>query len=221
MVKKVFVLAKKSKKTTAKKVQTLAKKVRQLTPELKYSDLNVIGQTFNYTPTASYVQNVFTPLSQGDSDANNYTGDEIFVKNIKIRGVFYNTTTNYQVMRIVLVCVKQNMEGLITTANIGNLVMESAYSSTANAINAPLDNDNRHGVTVLYDKKIIMNPNLSSATTSSVARVWNHTFKINKMVQFQNGGNIPTKNGLYLFFIADNAVLGYLNYVSRLTYTDV
>lgn len=208
------------KQVLGQKVQTLTKKVNQLKPEEKYSDLNVIAQTFGWTPTFSYVQNIFTPVSQGDSDANAYTGDEIYVKSLRMRGTFYNVGADANILRLVCVCVKQNMEGLITTTNIGNLVMESAYSSTANAVNAPLDHDNRHGVTILYDKKFYINSN-GNATTPYAARVLNVNLKINKKIQFQNGGTVPTMNGLYWFFISDRAASGYLNYVQRINYTDV
>jgi len=203
------------------KVDTLVKKVRMMTPELKYSDINVVAQTFNWTPTSSYVQNLFTPFSQGDSDANQYTGDEIFVKNIRIKGTFYNVGGDANILRLVVVQVKNNMEGLITTTNIGNLVMESAYSSTANAVHAPLDHDNRYGITKIYDKRFTINPNLGSATVPYVARNLSINLKVNKKVQFQNGGNVPTKNGIYIFFISDRAASGYLNYISRMSYTDV
>lgn len=209
------------RKALVSKVTTLARKVRQLKPEPKYGDLNVIGQTFNYTPTSSYVQLLTSGMSQGDTDYNNYTGDSIFMKNLRIRGQFYNVTNTYQQMRIVVVCVKNNMEGLITTANIGNLVMESAYSTTANALNAPLDNDNKHGVTVLYDRKFTINPQLGSATNSYVSRPFYLNLRINRQLQFQSGGIVPTKNGIYLFFISDVASNGYLNYLARYTYTDV
>lgn len=209
------------KQALAAKVTTLATKVRRMSPENKYADINILGQTFNYTPTNSYVQNLFSGMSQGTSDANAYTGDQIFLKSIKIKGTFYNTGTVYQLCRIVCVMVKKNMEGLITTANGGNLIMESAYSTGANAFNAPLDHDNRKGVTVLFDQRIVMNPQLSSATNSNQARAWSKNLTINKRIQFQNGGNVPTENGIYLFFISDNSSQGYMNYIARLNYTDV
>lgn len=211
----------KRKPKLVKKVKALATKVRRLSPETKYADLAVTGQTFNYTPTSSYVQNVTSMLAQGTGDANSYTGDQIFLKNIMFRCSIYNTSTSYQLYRLVLVCVKQNMEQLITIANIGNLVMESVYSSSANAVNAPLDNDNRHGVTILWDKRFVLNPNLSSATTSNQALMFSRRIKVNKMLQFQNGGNVATKNSLFLFFISDAAASGYMNYIARLSYTDV
>lgn len=209
------------KNKTAQAVRQIKKTLRQYKPEPKYGDLNVVGQTFNWSPTSSYVQNVTSGMSQGDTDYNNYTGDSIFMKRLKIRGQFYNVTGKYQTLRVVLVCVKNNMEGLITTSNIGNLVMESAYSTTANALNAPLDNDNRHGVSVLYDKKFTINTQLTTATSAYNSMPFYMNLKINRQIQFQSGGIVPTKNGLYLFFIADEASTGYLNYLARYTYTDV
>lgn len=206
--------------TLARKYKKLNRKVNRLIPESKYSDVVVTGQTFNYTPTTAYVQNLFINMTQGDSDLNQFEGDEIYVKNIRLKSMLYNTTTSLNVVRFVLVCVKNNMEGLITNANIGNLVMESTYSSTLNAINAPLDHDNRHGVQVLYDRKFVLNPRLSTATTATSAMPFDHTFKINKKISFQGGNNLPTKNGLYFFFLSDSASVSYMTYIARINFTD-
>lgn len=212
---------KKYKYNLKAKVLKLAKIVRRNKPEVKYGDLAISGQAFNYTPTSSYVINMFSSFSQGNTDNSSYQGDEIFVKNVKIQFSFYNTTTSYQLYRLIMVQVLRNSEGLITTSNLGNLFMESAYSVSANAVNAPLDNDNRHGFKVLWDKRFIMNPALSSATASNQALMFKKTLIINKPVSFMAGGTIPAKNGLYLLCISDAAASGYMNFVSRMHYTDV
>lgn len=208
-------------KAVAVKVERITKIVNRMKPETKYSDLDIVGQTFNWTPTSAYVQNIFSPLAQGSTDFNKYIGDEIYVKNFRLKGLMYNTTTSYLNYRIVVIKVRHNMENLLTTTNLGNLVMESAYSSTANALHAPLDHDNRHGVTVLYDRRFTLNPNLSSATTSNQTKLHNINLNLNCKVSFAAGNAIPTKNGVYIFFISDSSSQGYFNYIARTSYTDV
>lgn len=220
---KAKVKAKRRNKTTAAKVKTLARKVRAIAPESKYADINITNQAFNYDPTFSYVQNLFSGMAQGLGDTNSYTGDEIYHKGFRMSGIIYNNSALPLMGRIVLVKLKQNMEGLITTTNIGNLVMESAYTGGTNAPNCFLDNDNRKGVTILRDWKFTINPGNgvgNAATTFPTAVRFSRYVKTGFKVGFRAGGNVPATNGLYLFFIGDTTANGLMNYVLRHHYTD-
>lgn len=217
---------KRLKKTLAKKVAKLAKAVRLQKPELKYSDTVATAQQWNYTPTSSYVFDPLAAITVGTSDVGNRIGDTIFLKSIKMRGTIYLGTASPFVGRFVLILIKSNMESLLTTTNVGNLIMESAYSSTTNAVNAPYDNDNRFGYKVLVDKKIIINPsaNLNGVNTSMVqARNFYISKRINKEVEFWQGSSTVTKNWIVGFFLTDAAATAsnVLSYTSRLRYTDV
>lgn len=214
------------KKTLAKKVATLAKVVRMRKPELKYSDTVATAQQWNYTPTSSYIFDPLSAISIGTSDVSGRIGDTIHVKSIRMKGTIYLGTASPFVGRFVLILIKQNMEGLLTTANVGNLVMESAYSSTTNAVNAPFDNDNRFGYKVLVDKKIIINPsaNLNGINTSMVqARNFYVSKRIEKEVEYWQGSSYVTKNWLVGFFLTDAvaSASNVISFTSRVRYTDV
>lgn len=210
-------------KGVVQKVKNLTKIVRRIKPEAKYADINVLSQAFNYDPTSSYVQNLFSGMSQGTTDVNNYTGDELFHKGFILRGTLYNNSSIPFLCKILLVRVKTNPEGLITTTNIGNIVKESTYLGGANALNSPLDHDNKANFQVMRQWKFTLNPGAGSGTGTTAfpkAIQFTRYVKTNFKVSFRAGGNIPAKNGLYLFFMTDTTANGVLNYVLRHSYTD-
>lgn len=211
------------KKPLVNRVNRLAKKLAQIMPEKKYSDINILSQPFNYDPTSSYIQNLFSSMSQGDSDVNNYTGDEITHKGFVIRGTLYNQSSIPFLAQILLVRVKMNPEGLMTTTNLGNIIKESTYLGTANGLNAPLDHDNRHNFQIIRRWKFTLNPGAGSGTGTTAfpqALQFTKYVKTNFKVGFRAGGNVPSKNGLYLIFLNDTTANGVLNYVLRHSYID-
>lgn len=214
------------RKTLKKKIAKIEKTIRMRKPEIKYSDTVATAQQWNYTPTSSYVFDPLSAISIGTSDVSGRIGDTIHLKSIRMKGTIYLGTASPFVGRFVLILVKQNMEALLTTTNVGNLIMESAYSSTTNAVNAPFDNDNRFGYKILVDKKIIVNPsaNLNGINTSMVqARNFYVSKKIEKEVEYWQGSSTVTKNWLVGFFLTDAAATSsnVISFTSRLRYTDV
>lgn len=201
------------------KVAKLAKTVFQNRPESKYSDTVSTGQQFNNTPTVNYVFDPYSLITQGNTDLTR-NGDCIFVKNIQFRGTFYNGLITPMVVRFVMFNVKHAPEGLLTTTNIGNLLQESAYSTTINGVNAPIDHDNRSNFTKVYDRKFIINP---IAVTATAAKDFKLTLKINKEVQFLGAGVVASKNWLVGFWLSEGVASSsnIISYVARTTYTDV
>lgn len=216
---------KKRTKDLASRVDQLAKVVKQNRPELKYSDYFTIAQYFNYSPTVSYVSNPFANISQDLLDVNARVGDKIFVKNVHIHGQLHNLDNVPFIGRIVAVLVKNNSEGLLTTANFGNLFQESAYTNTVNMVHAPFDWDNRGNFKVIYDKRFVMNPLTTHGSTGAAiesARNFDIKLKINKEVAFFQGGTAQTKNALFLLFLGHRAATSnqWFEYVQRTTFVD-
>lgn len=212
------------KKSTAAKVRTLAKVVRTIMPEVKYSDMFSVSQYFQNTPTSAYVIQPLSNITQGDSDVNNRIGDTIHLKYMRIKGSFINNDTIPLNCRIIVVKVKQNIESLLTGASVGNAIMESAYSTTVNAVEAPYDNDNSGGIVKLADRRYVINPSVSAGNAATVwpqVRPFSMNIKLNCKSEFLQGGTTSTKNGIFIFFISSGySAYQYCTYVIRTTYLD-
>jgi len=216
----------KQKNTTKAAVSKLAKVVRRIMPEIKYSDTFSTAQQFNYSPTTNYTVQPLTGITQGDADVNERVGDTIFCKYMKIRGTLYNYHSEPFNCRIVICKIKQNIETVLTAASVGNALMESAYSTTVNAVEAPFDNDNSYGFNVLYDRRYCVNPMASNGSTGAVwgqARPFTINLPLNFKSEFFQAGTGSTHNGIAIFFISAAAanVYQYASYTIRTTYTDV
>lgn len=212
------------KKSTAAKVRTLAKVVRTIMPEVKYSDMYATAQYFQNTPTSAYVIQPLTNITQGYADVNERVGDTIHLKYMKIKGSLINNDTNPLNCRIIVVKVKQNIETLINSANAGNAIMESAYSTTINAVEAPYDNDNSGGIVKLADRRFVLNPSVSAGNAATVwpqVRPFSMNIKLNCKSEFLQGGTSSTKNGIFIFFISTGySANQFCTYVIRTTYLD-
>nr|QMP82099.1 MAG: Cap protein [Polar freshwater circular DNA virus] len=211
--------------TLAAKVANLSKMVKIDKPEMKYSDVNYSGQRWNWTPTSTYVSDIFAGISQGTGDVDRRLGDEINVHSLKLRMTVYNNGATPFTGRLVGIRVKHNAESLITTTNIGNMVMESAYSSTANAVNAPFDHDNSSNFVKIFDRRFVINPQTTNAVANTALGgnlFIQKTFKINKRIQFFQAAATNTHNGVYFFFLSDQADGGerFSYGVLRINYTD-
>lgn len=208
-----------------KKVAKLSKAVRQAKPEVKYSYLELAGQQFNYSPTSSYVADPFSAITYGTGDKNSRIGDTIFVKSLKIKGTIYTSSASQTMLRIMAILVPKNLEGLVTTTNVGNMILDSDFSVTGNIVNAPLDNDNRFGVKILADRRININPISvgNAATAMQQCRPISVNLKLDKEVEYFHGGTTITKNQLFILFMSDIAASSSTTIygVGKLTYTDV
>lgn len=214
-----------AKKTLKEKVEKLSKIVLRNKPEVKYALMQLVGQNFNYSPTATYVSQPLTLISQGITDYVSRIGDTIFLKNINFKGCIKSYGSPGVTIRVVAVLIPKNIEGLITNTNVGNAVMDSDFSSTVNAVNAPSDNDNSYAARIIMDRRLVINPiGIGNAATSfTVARLFNFNLKINKQVEYFHGGVYPVKNDIFIFWMSDAAANANLliDGVAKLTYTDV
>lgn len=207
------------------KVNKIAKTLKRQKPELKYTDVASSTQQFNYDPTVNYVWALLGNITQGTADVNSRVGDTIFVKSLTLSCTLYNSTYTPFNGRIIILRVRQNSENLITTTNLGNQFLESAYTGAAACVNAPYDNDNRNNFVVLMDHSFNINPssNVNGVNTSMIqARHFKRTFRVNQRVEFFQGAAATTKNGLYALWLSDTTASASQvgNIVIRVHYTD-
>ena len=105
-------------------------------------------------------------------------------------------------------CVQllNNAESLITTTNLGNLMIDSAYSGTQNIINAPLDWDNRKSFRVLHDRTYIVNPATgTTAAPVTTARSIRINLRPNRNVMYFHQGQTLTKNSIYWIWMSSSS----------------
>lgn len=215
----------KKKLTLAKKVEKIAKQVKLQKPENKYSYVNLTNQQWNYDPTVSYCKDLLTNITAGTSDYNNRIGDQIYVKGITLHGVSYNNLNYPFVARMIIFQLIANPDTVDTTTSIGNLVMESLYTGSANCVNDFFDYDNRKSFRKLYDTSFVINPvgTLYNANTAlNQAKIHRHYIKINKKVQFSGGSSNPTANGIYAVFMSDTTASAsqFSNLLFKVHYID-
>lgn len=204
---------KKKKNTLTNKVDKLVKQVKLTKPELKYSESSVLTQRFNNDPLASYIAVPLEVISQGLLDINNRVGDQISIRSHTLRVIINHNVASAVSFRIVCLQFKQNIESLVTTASIGNMIFDSNYTGTDFMPICPYDYDNKKAFKVLYDKHFTCNPN--DPTTNQWQRVI--TCKIKKPshnVTYFHGATTITKGGLYWFFLTDQNGLSAASYAS-------
>lgn len=215
----------KRKKSLSKRVKKVERAVRRARPEVKYVEYAQGVQLFDWTGTSSYVTDLMAGISQGTTDYGERIGDRIRVLGMMIKMTLYNNSTYQFIGRIVVFKLKDNPDAIISTASLGNLVLESAVLGTSNAVNAFRDFDNAGAFTILWDKPFVVNvggTSGSSGTAIPTARHIRHYIRCNFDVQYKAATSYTTKNGLYIMFLADtaNTNVHYAAYNARIYYVD-
>lgn len=213
-------------KISAKKLARRAiRMVKGIKPEVKYTDFAAIGQQFNYDALGAYIISPLTLINQGTGDANARVGDEIRLLSQVAKFTLRCALFDSIVYRLVCFQYLSNPDATIPKNSIGNLFFESAYMGTVNAVNAPMDYDNRKSFHKVYDKSFTLNPGTGISTGGVIVTREVHvnlTKHLNKIIQYQGGSNNITKNELFWVFLSDHVANGSssCSYVIRTYFLD-
>lgn len=176
--------------------------------ELKSQDVSATGVAPSWSGT---LVNLFAP-NQGSSDVT-HQGDKVAIEKIDIRfngGQTVAGSTN-QIRMIVL---RDKSNGIGTTP--GN-VLEASYFGTANAAQAPFEEDLRKNFEVLFDRTI-----LTDDQHKQFQRRYVRKFKKPKTVIFNANTTVINKGQIKLLLISDQLAPNVgIDYVSRVWFSDL
>lgn len=213
----------KKRQTLAKKVDKLSKIVRSRKPELKYV-LSAAGFTANNDYSAMI--DLYPQITQSLLDSGGRIGDKITMKSVRLRLRMQASYDNGdRAFRIIAFIYKNNPDAIVTNfATIGNLLMNSAFANSAEAIMSPYDYDNFKNFKILFDKVYKVPTSNSALLSSGVGTIkwYDWKFRIPRQyqqVQFQAGGNTVSRNQLLFLVIGDTDVWTGA-YVCQGTYID-
>lgn len=192
------------KVTTVGQVQTIAKRVINSAAETK----SYLSGGVNISPLddAFGVANLIFPMAQG-SAATNYTGEQIYLKNLHIKGrIFTNagasSITNTKLCRIVVFRTKKALTNTVTNAATILDVFRNNPPGLATTGHVDFTK-----VKLLYDQTITITPQLGTAggvQTQVINRPFDIKIPINKKEWFD------ADNSGYLQY--SNIYIGYTSY---------
>lgn len=206
--------------TLAAKVKKIQKVLSKRKPELKYAYASAIDTTVNNNPSNFLIP--YRNVNTGINDFQQRIGDKIVARNVNVKGfITLPAGGNGSIFRCVAFIYKKNPDAItVTPATVWNLYMESVTMNTVNAVNAFNDWDNKRSFHLVYDKSIVLNPNVSTLATISK---FNFNIKIPKSYQkvdYNAGTAFPSSNELIIGFISNTDDVLLYTYQWRFTYTD-
>lgn len=176
------------------KITKIAKRVIKASAETK----SYVSAAFTLSPLDDQlaVCNLIYPMAQGTGSAN-YTGEQIWLKNIHIKGRIYSnqgasTVTNAKLIRVTVFRTKK----AITNSTTSAATLTDLFRNTPLALASSAHVDFTK-VKLLYDQSYVMTPQLGTAGGTQ-------TQVLQKLVDI----NVPINKKEY--FDADNS--GYLMY---------
>lgn len=206
--KKVYKVRVVDKPTLKDKVDKLSKKVSRIgkTIETKHEDSGAFSLTPDNAATTGGAP--YRNISQGTADFTKRIGDKITVKTFRMRSTVHLTSlTAPQALRLCVFIYKNNPDAITTAlSTIIQLYLSSTTSNGTQFHQAFKDWDNNNSFKTLYDKRKIIQPCNSQATTVSKYN-WDIDIKIPKAyqnVQFVDNGTTVSKNELIFLWVAEN-----------------
>lgn len=203
------------KRTLKAKVNRLARVVRAIKPELKYV---LTSATLSAYDDYSSMIDLYPQIVQGLGDSGYRIGDKITMKNINMRfSIQTPIASGDAAVRFIWFIYKNNPDAVVTNfVTIGNMLMNSAFSNSPDAINSPYDYDNFKNFKIIKDRTYhIPTSNSTQLGTPVASQQW-HTMrfsvpKAHKTVQYFQAGTTVCKNQLLLLCIpsVDNIQVRY------------
>ncbi len=200
---------------TKKKVNKLAKNVRILMKSVEHKQLDVTNTALVIVDGVGTLVGL-NNIVIGDTNITR-DGNQIMAASIYIKLIFHiHPSASSSQIRCLLVKDKQVNNSNFTTPTL----LEN--STNILSIISPRNLDNMRRFTVLYDKIIILNQNITSvSSTARHIKIWK---KLNMIIRYDgNAGNINdvTENGLSLLFIGNEATnTPTVDLFSRVLFTD-
>lgn len=149
-------------------------------------------------------------IAQGDTDISR-DGDSLYMRSCRIVGTMHNAGGDANHVRVIL--FQWHDDSTPTPSN----VLIAGYLSTVNSVNSLYHHDQRKKYSVLWDKKIRLDP---SGPTSAF---FDSGYKFPKVKKISyTAGTTVGNNKLWLLIVSDTASATYptVNYVAKLTYND-
>lgn len=197
------------RKRFARKRGGLVKKVLQIVKnqrETKREQVSLANSAITYTATLAQLISV----AQGATNSTR-VGDEITFKNLTGRFclTWNNVGITTQKMRVVVIYWRVPNLQTITATDI------FASNGTTQAYLSPKAWTSRFNSTLLYDRVHTVD-NLTNQTKN-----FHINIKVNKEIQFGAGTTTFQRNGLYIYFVSDQATNGpYIQGIWVNTFTD-
>lgn len=216
--------ARRSRRTGGRSVAKLNRIVRAIMPEKKHWDF----QAADIAPVqAGVLWSPYRAITHGTPDGYR-TGDEISVRTIRFKSVVYITQDiGPRIVRIIAFICKSNQDGTYTPAQLLSQYLQTTPTNPLGTTYAPLafrDYSNASNFKTLYDRTRLITPgNLAADTTTQ--HLWHITLhpRGHSRVQYTDDDpvvdNVPSKNELFLAFIADANNVGCY-FQARMTYYD-
>lgn len=178
------------------------------TRELKFQDVSAVATAMTWNGT---IVNLFAP-AQGSSD-NQRLGDKVAVERVYFRINGGMTGAGANQVRVMIIRDKTNSIG--TTVN---RVLDNAALGTANAAQAPYEEDFRKNYEVYYDKTFMVD----NVTHYQFQAKFGKTFKKPKPGLFDTNTTTMNKGQWKLLLISDQlAPNAAVDYYSRIWYSDI
>jgi hypothetical protein len=156
-----------------------------------------------------YFQNLVSPIAEG-AGSENRLGERINVTSLKVnwKATLYNTSTQTEtkIMRLMVISTPKQLG-----TSTGTLTQSDVFRSPS-SLNAAKGVFDFHKVSVLYDKKIIVNPATQGNNDHRCGMV---NVRLNKNLIFQDDASPAyLKNVNYYFvfgYVTSAGVLGYMD----------
>lgn len=209
--------AKKAKLTPANQLAVTQEVKRQLARKADYKQLNGRDIAATGIINTGYVLDLQAGITRGDNSVNNFEGEKIFPKNIKIRVQWEATDVN-NLMR----CIVLQWYGVGTPAVTD--ILNTAGVAATQTVLCYRQWSRRNQYKILYDKMFQLqnNPNLVSALGPvHTEEIFIPGFKL-RPVEFSATATDLQKGGLFMLTLSDSLAIAHpaQNAVWEIVFTD-
>lgn len=191
-----------------RQVKSLALKAVTPLMEKKHHDTSLVINI-----TSSTFATDLTDMVQDNTDTSR-NGDRV-----SLQSIYMSFEVAYSIPAAVrLVLVQWHDNSSDNSINTGDIFQFGATPATTNTIQSPLNIDQTKKFTILWDKIMQVNPNISAVSKAHQIRLFKNK-RFQKKLQF-NEAVTAGANKLYLLAFSDSATAGALNGYARVRYYD-